>query len=360
MKNKKRISVRTASWMLCAAIICMLAGNIGASVLQTSFGRVEIIEFKIPTDNGQWIGGSIFKPIQASSDHRVPLVITEHGYLNNSKMQDLNAIELSRRGIAVIAMDAYYHGTSSSSAIPVLESTAAEGAGMIPIVEFAYNNLNYIDNTRIGVMGHSMGAVATWSTLMYYGAQYNQAIEAAVSPDSEGGTKITAREQEAADKLNKVLSGFSTAIINMSSEEVFQSIHANVGISYGKYDEGNYDLARGNGDVSGECKESLAAINSIEKDGEKTMSAEIGKFYGNAEDKTLRVVYNPSNIHPWEHFSAESAGNTVEFFEEAFQMNSFIPKGQQIWFMKELFNLLGLIGIFLTILAAWGMYFYCG
>lgn len=38
-----------------------------------------------------------------------------------------------------------------------MEAVVANGEGMIPLVEFAYHNLNYIDNHRIGVMGHSMG-----------------------------------------------------------------------------------------------------------------------------------------------------------------------------------------------------------
>lgn len=351
MKKYKEqpMSVRTAAILLCIAVLCMLMGNIGASLLQTSFGKVELLEFKIPTGDGKWISGDIFKPVDASSENKVPVVITEHGFLNNSKMQDLNAIELSRRGIAVIAFDAYFHGKSSSSELPVLESTSAEGTGMIDVVEFAWSNLDYVDNTRIGIMGHSMGAVAAWSTLMYYGAQYSAAIEAAKTPGSDGGREITDSEQEAADRVNKVQAGFPTAIIALSSEETFQTIHANVGISYGKYDEGNYDLARGNGDVSGECKESLAAVNSVMSDREQVNSVEMGKFYGNAEERTLRVIYNPAHIHPWEHFSAKSAGNTVAFFQKTFQTESDIPPESQIWFLKELCNLLGLIGVFFSI-----------
>lgn len=177
---------------------------------------------------------------------------------------------------------------------------------------------------------------------MYYGAQYSAAIEAAKTPGSDGGTEITASEQEAADRANKVQAGFPTAIIALSSEEIFRTIYANVGISYGKYDEGNYDLARGNGDVSGECRESLAAVNSIMSDSEQVDSVEMGKFYGNAEERTLRVIYNPAHIHPWEHFSAKSAGNTVTFFQKAFQTGSDISPESQIWFLKELCNLLGM------------------
>lgn len=348
-KKSRPLSVRAAAIMLCAAVLLMLVGSVGASMLQTSFGKVDIIEFKIPTGNGRYIGGSIFKPENASDKKQAPAVITEHGYLNNSKMQDINAIELSRRGIVVVAFDAYYHGKSSSTALPVLESTGAEGTGMIDMVEYVYGSLNYVDNTRIGIMGHSMGGVATFSTLMYYGAQYQAALEAAAAADSDGGKEITPAEKAAAEKVNKVKAGFSSAIINMSTEEALAAVHASLGISYGKYDEGNYDLARGNGDVSGDCKESLAAVNSVLDDQEKVDSVTIGKYYGNEEDGTLRVVYNPSHIHPWEHFSAETSGYVTTFFQKAFQMDSQMAAGNQIWFLKELFNCLGMIGLFLSV-----------
>lgn len=346
------MSVRAAAFMLCAAVILMVFGGIGALVLQTSFGKTEVIEFKIPTGNGRYISGSIFKPEKATDKNQVPAVITEHGYLNNSKMQDINAIELSRRGIVVVAFDAYYHGKSSSTELPVLESTGAEGTGMIDMVEYVYGNLDYVDNTKIGVMGHSMGGVATFGTLMYYGAQYQAAIEAAMSPDSEGGERITSEEQEEADRVNKVKAGFSSAIISMATEETMSAVHASLGISYGKYDEGNYDLARGNGDVTGDCREALAAVNSVMGENEKIDSVTAGEYYGSAGNDTLRVIYNPSHIHPWEHFSAKTSGYVTTFFQKAFQMDSGMDAGNQVWFLKELFNCAAMIGLFLSVVPA--------
>ncbi|GMQ61959.1 alpha/beta hydrolase [Vallitalea maricola] len=348
--NKTRgMSAKTAAKILCITIILVLISGLGASVLQTSFGKVDIIKFTIPTENGQWLSGNIFKPVEASSENKVPVVITCHGYLNNSKMQDISAIELSRRGIAVIAMDAYYHGGSSSSKESVMDSVVKEGTGMIPLVDFAYSHLNYIDNRKIGIMGHSMGGMDVWMTLMHYGSQYYSIIEKAQKPDSDGGTRITSEEQAKADGVNKVHSGFPTSNVRLSSEKIFQSIHANVGINYAKNDEGCYDLTNGNGDLSGNSYESLSAINSIFDDDKKIKTVEIGKFYGDAANKTLRVIYNPKEIHILQHFSFKSAGYTVDFFQKAFQLESPIKSNHQIWFLKELFNLIGLIAVFIAI-----------
>ena len=155
---------RSAAFWLCIALVLCLISCIGASLLQTDFGNVQIIKFKIPTDNGKWLSGNLFRPVSATAENKVPIVITSHGYLNNNQMQDISAIELSRRGIAVIAMDAYFHGDSSSTQYSYEDSGVIEGMGMIPLVEYAYSQLDWVDNTKIGVMGHSMGGSNTWNT----------------------------------------------------------------------------------------------------------------------------------------------------------------------------------------------------
>lgn len=323
-----------------------------SGLLQTSFGKVEIINFKLPTENGQWLSGQIFKPKQANAEHKTPLVITEHGYLNNKQMQNINAIELSRRGIAVMTFDAYYHGKSSSASEPVMQAVPANGVGMIPLVEFAYNNLNYIDRSKIGVMGHSMGGMSAWLTLMHYGSQYYAAIEEAKTADSEGGEEVTASELEYANSLNKVAAGLPVGNIRLSSDQVFSQIHANMGIIYGQYDEGNYDLSQGNGDLSNNANEGLVAVNSIFSEGEQQSSFTVGQYYGDAEDQTLRVIYNPKQTHEWAHFSQATVAATADFFSHAFGVSPTMDNTNQIWFWKELVSLLGIIGIFLMIVPA--------
>lgn len=163
MKAKK-----WASKILSICLILILISCIGASLLQTDFGKVEVTEFSIPTDNGKWISGTLFRPKVASAENKVPLVITSHGYLNNNEMQDSTGIELSRRGIAVIAMDAYYHGDSSATEYSYDESSVVEGMGMIPLVEYATTMLDYVNTDKIGITGHSMGGGITWNVARYY------------------------------------------------------------------------------------------------------------------------------------------------------------------------------------------------
>lgn len=181
------MSVKTAKRLLCAAVALMLISCLGASALQTAFGAVRITGFTIPTGSGKWITGDLFEPVDASPEAPVPLVITCPGYLNNKEIRDSTAIELSRRGIAVMAIDPYFHGESSFSQLSVIDSTIQEGVGLVPMVEFASQNLSQVDSSRIGIMGHSMGGMAVWMTLAQYGGKYYEAIGAARDPGSPGG-----------------------------------------------------------------------------------------------------------------------------------------------------------------------------
>lgn len=57
---KKFLSTRLALKFLCVALSMVLISCVGASFLQTDFGKVQISKFKIPSDNGTWIEGNLF------------------------------------------------------------------------------------------------------------------------------------------------------------------------------------------------------------------------------------------------------------------------------------------------------------
>ena len=99
---------------MCIALILILIGRLAAMALQTDFGKVTVKDINVLTDDQQYMHALAFIPKEASKDNKVPCVITSHGWLNSGEVQDAASIELSRRGIMVIAMDAYSHGLSSN------------------------------------------------------------------------------------------------------------------------------------------------------------------------------------------------------------------------------------------------------
>ena len=107
----------------------------------------------------------MYIPEQASADHKLPLVIVQHGSQHNLQMQDMNMVELARRGFIVISGDAFGHGSSTPRGFV---DPSMNFANMRYLLEYACNNLDCVDMDKIGICGHSMGAAITTTTLKYY------------------------------------------------------------------------------------------------------------------------------------------------------------------------------------------------
>ncbi len=155
MKNTKPERI------LVIGLILILVGSLAASALQTDFYQVRIKDLYIQTEQQQTLHSLIFIPKKCSAENKCPLVVTSHGWLNSAEVQDAASIELSRRGIVVIAMDAITHGMSSNATgVPGRD----KAGGMISWVEYVHSGLlDYVDLDRVGVMGHSMGGGYSWA-----------------------------------------------------------------------------------------------------------------------------------------------------------------------------------------------------
>lgn len=335
-------------------LILILIGSVFAHLLQTDFHRVRVKDFYIGTIDQQTIHALVFIPKECTAENKCPAVVTSHGWLNSGEVQDAASIELSRRGVVVLAMDAYSHGMSSN-VIRKTRSTSqeVEGMGMIQLVEYlASDVINYVDTSQIGVMGHSMGGANSWWTLRYYGKQYYAAIEEAKLPDSDGGENITEEEQAYADSLNKVWAGFPTGsapLVITEDANPYTEIYANLGVLYGYYEEGGYRMSTGNAVIVGESTEAFGLVNyplGVQQDNPVTYVEE-GVFYGDKEDRTLRVLYQPKTTHPLIHFMPNATRDVIEFFTEVFDLNSPLTPGNQTFLIKELFNFVAMIGLFI-------------
>src|SRR5262245_64430461 len=96
----------------------------------------------------------LFVPENAKEQSPAPAVLAVHGYINSREMQSGFAIELSRRGFVVLALDQTGHGFSAPPAF-------ANGFGG-PDGLAHLRSLKVVDRTRIGLEGHSMGG---WAVL---------------------------------------------------------------------------------------------------------------------------------------------------------------------------------------------------
>lgn len=343
---------------ICLAVI--LLSSIMAFLLQTDFGKVRIIEVQLPTTNQQFSNGYLFVPQEASADNKLPVVITMHGSLNSKEMQDAACIELSRRGIIVLAIDGYEHGLSSLGQVSEGKDSESAGGsasqgsrGMIPWVEFLYSNLDYVDNTKIGVMGHSMGGRAAWSTVNYYGKLYDAAIEEAQQPDSDGGVEITEAEQAYADSQVKVYAAAIEGVANRG-EGYFDLVrNVNFAMLYGGLEESGYRNRSGTPLFSGDSIEVLELINSGRPADDQLTEVEIGKIYGTPSERNVRVIYNqPNMFHGNQWYSVRFNADMIAYWTAMYEPDTNLSTSSQVWQIKAAFNTLALVALFVMILPA--------
>ena len=320
---------KRSKFFLCLALVLCLVGGLVAGLVQTSFGRVTVTDVVIQTDSGRFTG-YLLVPENATADTPAPAIVTSHGYLNHREMQDLNYVELSRRGFVVFAMDAYGHG-DSQVAQGGSDISRATG-GMVDAVEYVYG-LDFVDKEKIGVTGHSMGGGYSDKTTNYYTGLEQEALAAGASA-------------EEAAALNKVAAALIVGNVpsNLASVAPY---HAELGVIAGEYDE-FFIVTVGSSLENFFSHPTILGLAGLQLgEGLPAGAIEEGKRYENPATGYGLTIWRPREIHPWNHFSKTSCGYGIEFFTQALGAPNPIASNNQIWQLKEAFNLVGLVGFFL-------------
>jgi hypothetical protein len=334
---------------VCIALALIFIGGFGASLVQTAGRTVEVTGFTLATTNGQWVAADLFKPKMATAENPVPLVVVCPGFERSKETMTSYSIELARRGIAVITIDPYNQGASSSTM--QRRSATMEGYGVIPMVEYvcAATNFGFIVKSRIGAAGYSAGGNAVLQSAARFGGRQAKALRQAQRKDSEEGRTVTEAEAKAAKAENKISAIFIGGYVLTLTNSTLADLDANAGLDYAYFDEGAFRTEKGNARMK-DAAESLRFVNSIFEDDKQISEIQIGKIYGNVTKHTLRVVHNTRNIHPVTPYDREHIANLIDFFTLAFGLSPAIPATNQIWPWKEFFTLLSLIGGFLFLL----------
>ncbi len=313
--------------LLLILIVIVMACGLLASRIQTSGGQVVITDIKIPTQNGQWVVGDLFKPRSATAENPAPLVVVVPGFQRSKEALANIAIELARRGIVVISIDPYAQGRSSSSMSRRAATT--EGYGMFAVVDYAASseNLNYIDKSKIAATGHSAGGNAAIRGGNYFGKQ-----------------------AQLAGEPSKLHSVFVSGYVLTLREDVLKDVRSNIGVSYAFYDEGAYRNELKNGDMR-LAPEALRVVNlGRPSDSPEITEVELGRYYGELENRTLRVVHNERILHPFQPYMAEATANQLEFFEKVFELDFDLPSSDQAWYWKELLGAISLIAAMISLI----------
>ena len=307
------------SLLICLSII--FVSSFIASLVQSSFNKVEIELKELKTDNAQKLVYDLYKPKIATKKNKVPFVIVVPGFQRSKEALSNIAIELSRRGIAVALIDPYAQGMSSSSISRIAATT--QGYGMFALVDYAYEgNFSFVDPNKIASTGHSMGGNAAIRGADYFG---KEAIQE--------------------NKKSKLHSVYVSGYVLTLRDEILKDSKSNMGISYALYDEGAFrnelkGWDSGNMEIA---PESLRVINNVLSDENKIDKVELGKYYGDKKDRSLRVVFNEKLLHPFQPYNKEATSNQLDYFDKVLGFPNKINSSNQIWQFKELFTLINMV-----------------
>ena len=209
---------RIIHWILLVALLAASTFMMyTADSIQKDYGKVEIIESRINVGN-DYMTYKLYKPSGANSSNKAPAVLLLHGYQNDHETCAAYGIELARRGAVVLCLDEYGHGHTSlgltkrgfvNHKVTVNYGNESESDGtfvdisgadrykiMMNFSNLSFFNdryskdkdgnkiidsscggslaydylskLDYVDNSRMAVSGHSMGTWSSWSVAADY------------------------------------------------------------------------------------------------------------------------------------------------------------------------------------------------
>lgn len=332
MEQKKR----SVKFWLIVSVVLMIISMIGASRVQTLGGDVVIKDMRWETETGKLMSAYLLIPPNATEDNPAPGIVTSHGWYNTREMQDLNYIEYARRGYVVISIDMYGHGNTQAfeggieghvgDFVP--QDWDKNGTGMYDAVKLMAT-LPYVDKSKIGITGHSNGA---------------RACNLSIEDDNKLDIPLVAA----------VLLVANDAVYRNPETNGYWNMYGNrdTGIIAALYDEFFFrrDFADGTTSVPRTYMGTMDAQSFLHFGADPYASSldkrDEGTFYTeNINGKeSVRVIWQPDQIHPWNHFSKECVIAGVEFFDRALGAPNQIPPSNQIWQIKVVFNTLGLIG----------------
>ena len=329
---------KVAVIFLIVCILVIFLSSFIASAIQSNGWSIEVTDLRDAENegtaisltgeeteiNGKVVSGILFKPKDATADNPLPAVVLTHGYLNNREMQLQNAIELARRGFVVLTVDREGHGNYENTG----ETSAVMAtSGLYDSVKYLYN-MDYVDKDKIGISGHSMGGMTTAMTLLQ---------------DMQLGL-------------------VSAGLIQAWSTFMGAGADVDVGMLKAQDDEFFFTTNEGeDGTISREYLSTRAAktfIGNTELEGDVVSGAiyvngqAVETTGGQETEGAFRVVYEISGVHPQNHCSVEGANAVVNFFYNAFGTPNgyeYISEGNQVWWVKEAFSLIGMIGFFALI-----------
>jgi uncharacterized protein len=291
------------SWIVFfACLMLSLAAFVNASLIQRDFGKVNVSNVTYPNTNGIHIRAKLFVPNSVSSNHQAPGVVYIHGYQNNRETSDAYCIEIARRGFVVLEIDAIGRGNSGNPGDihdPAFDPTYGGRTSLQYL-----RSLPSVDSTRVGLMGHSLGA-----EMAYVIALSDPSVRALA------------------------FSGFAY------TTAATRDMPRNMLMIYGQYDEYRKRLT-GTRDFADEWMKSPQTQSAF-----PAPDPSFGVIYGDFSLGTARQVVLLPTIHLFESHSRKGIAAAVNWMREALHPADafWIDPSSQIWEIKEWATLVAML-----------------
>lgn len=402
-ENPFSLKTTTGALRLLALLLCgVFLFSFLAAVISSDFGQVKVSKLKIDS-RGAELDIDQYIPAGTSDADKLPCVILAHGRGATKNVMRGFAEELSRRGFIVLNVNAYGMGLSEQ---PVSDDGGAGAEifafgtsphGLIDALEFV-RTLNYVDPTRIAMLGHSFGSGRSSTAAVldcgYYTLndrlinmladtfqQSFTAEEIAQNADQLAQERLTAEQlahyqtlrnqiqQEYDTRLNTLIltgatSGPAPSTVSVAGHEVPRECQVNITYIAGMYDSlgaGSMWSADGTTSILGEPFKKMETWYSVSCDG--TEYAELGTLgqisamdnpgladaFANREARL--VCFNPES-HSKQYFSSASTADAVRILQEAFLFNNGelkdpathpIAADNAVWFFRALCNFVAML-----------------
>ena len=290
-----------ASALALIGALAMLSGSYMAHRVQTQDGEISVTDLRFTSAGGHSMSALLYLPPGASATHRVPGILAVHGYINSRETQSAFAIELARRGHAVLALDQTGHGFSAP---PAFGNGFGGPDGLAEL-----RSLPMVDPDQIGLNGHSMGG---WAVLT------------AAASDPDGYRSM-------------VLAGSGPGLFG--APEATPGFPRNLAVIFSAYDEFS--------ELMWQVPTGAAVIGSerLAKVFDTTPPMQPGEVHGSIADGTARILHVPPVTHPGDHLSEAATARTVDWFARTLEGGKDLPADDQVWFGKEVATGIALLGL---------------
>ncbi len=407
-ENEARLTLKTKSGckkLFYLFLVIVLLSSFFAGLIASDFGDVNIENLTFDVRGGT-LSAELYTPVGVSDKDSLPAVILMHGGGCTYGIDSGTAQELARRGFVVLNLSSYGAGLSQQppydeKGYGIDEFSSTSPQGVYDAMQYV-RTLQYVDTTRIGIAGHSMGSTrvaeaaamdVSYLTLndilinvLYetFGQKFTE-DEIYLDADTLAAERLNNDQLEYYNFIKEIKTEFFNnrvkAVLPFGGEgavlitprtetvagyEVERYAQTNVCVIRGQYD-GGYAFAQGelgklawqtggediqsdmwySVDILGEESQQLGDMYSVSiKD-----SAELAD---SIENRTARILCINKEDHSQNFFSPRTTKDIVKFFEQTLNYNNgsvmegsaeAIDAGEIVWFWREFLNFIAMISM---------------